>query len=158
MRSMWIILKLIWLYVRYWTIGLTDDYFYISKANYLFELGHYDSAIRNYKRALEDSHNLRLRIHDMIDYCYYRLGRSNDGIDYYRYSFEKTNDPLIGLGLANAEFNRGNLDKSQDLINSLRNTSHRFDSSRLDKLEAKIQVVKKAREQATHNAEEFKRF
>ena len=145
MRRVWIILKLIWLYLQYWTIGLTEDYYHISKANYFYELGQYRRAIRSYNRALEDSHNLRLRIHDMIDYCYSRMGRSNDGLDYYRASFKKTNDPLIGLGLAKAEFNRGNLEQSQDLINSLRNTSHRFDSSKLDDLEAEIQLVKKQR-------------
>jgi tetratricopeptide (TPR) repeat protein len=158
MRQAWIILKLISLYVRYWTIGLTEDYYYISKANYFYELGDYERAIRNYKRALKDSNNLRLRIHDMIDYCYSLLGRANEGIDYYRKSFEKTNDPLIGLGLAQAEFQRGNLEKSQDLINDLRNTSHRFNSSKLDMLEAEIQVVKKEREQMEHSAEEFKRI
>jgi tetratricopeptide (TPR) repeat protein len=158
MKKFWIILQLIWLYVRYWGVGLTKDYFYISKANYLFELGHYEKAIRSYKRALKDANNLRLRIHDMIDYCYSLMGRGDDGIDYYRRTFEKTNDPLIGLGLASAEFQRGNLEKSQDLINGIRNTSHRFDTSKLDDLEAEIQVVKKQREQMKHGAEEFKRF
>ena len=147
-----------WLYVRYWTIALPHEYFYIYKANYFYELGHYERAIRSYKRALKDSHNYRLRIHEMIDYCYSLLGRGSEGIDYYRKSFEETNDPLIGLGLAKAEFQRGNLEKSQDLINGLRNTNHRFNASKLDNLEAEIQVVKKQREQMKHNVAEFKRF
>ncbi len=152
MERVWIILKLIWLYLRYWTIGLTEDYYHISKANYYYELGHYEIAIRGYKRALKDSHNLRLRIHEMIDYCYSQLGRGSEGTDYYRKSFEESNDPLIGLGLAKAEFRRGNLDESQDLINDLRKTSFRFDSSKLDNLEAEIQVVKKQREQIKHSS------
>ena len=158
MKQAWIILKLIWLYTRYWTIGLTQDYYYISKANCFYELGYYERAVHNYKRALKDSNNLRLRIYDMINYCYSLMGRGNEGIDYYRNTFEKTNDPLIGLGLARAEFQRGNLEKSQDLINGLRNTSHRFNSSKLDMLEAEIQVVKKERERLKHSAEEFRRF
>ncbi len=157
MRQAWIILKLIGLYIRYWTIGLSQDYYFISKANYLYGLGYYEGAIHNYKQALKESDNLRLRIHVMIDYCYSLLGRGDEGIDYYRKSFEKTNDPLIGLGLAKAEFQSGNLEKSQDLINALRNTSHRFNSSKLDMLEAEIQVVQKARKQTRHIEEEFKR-
>lgn len=137
---------------------ITEDYYYISKANCFYELGFYEEAIHNYKRALKHSHNLRLRIHDIIDSCYSRLGRGNEGIDYYRKAFEQTKDPLVGFGLAKAEFNKGNLEKSQDLINSLRNTNHRFSASKLDMLEAEIQVVKKERERVKHNEEEFRRF
>ena len=147
-----------WLYIRYWTVVLTDEYFYIYKANYLYDLGWYERAIHNYKRALIESYSQRLRIHDMIDNCYTLLGRGNEGLDYYRKTFENSHDSLIGLGLARAEFDRGNFDRSLDLINKLRNTNHRFDSSKLDILEAKVQVAMKDREQVKHSEEEFKRF
>lgn len=155
MRSVWIFTKFIWLYIAYWFVGSTPDYFYISKGNYFLELRWYERAIRNYKKALEDSTDHR--IHDVISYCYSQMGRSSDAIDYYRAAYEKNTDPRTAYGLARAELERGNLEKSQEIIEAIRRINHHIDQLRLDALEAEIQVVKKAREDASHMAHEFQK-
>ena len=154
-RSFWAFVKLFHLYVTYWLVGATPDYFYINKANYFYQLGWHRRAIRNYKRALEDSNDPR--IHSMIRYCYSQLGHDDESIEYYRKSYKETNNPHVALGLAAAELDRGNLDESKKIVQEMRKEDHQFKTTEIDFLEAEIGLAQKEREYLEHTKNEFKR-
>ena len=106
LRRIWIILKLVYLYLGYFLVGFPEEYFHIKKGNYFVNLRWYHRAIHNYKKALEDSDNPH--IHSILGYCYSRIRTPLDSVQHYRKPHEKIRDPKIDLGLAMSEFDRGN--------------------------------------------------
>lgn len=155
-RKCWLFVKLVYLYIAYWLVGLSEEYFQIMKGHYLLDLGWPRRAIRNFKKALKNSDDPR--IYEMIDYCYSQLGNQNGGIECYRKAFEEKGDPRIGFGLAKAEFNRGNIEKSIDIIRGIQDSTHTVDTFELDMLKAQIELVKKEREDVKHMDDEFKKL
>ena len=155
LRKAWIMVRLVFWYTVFWTFPTPEESLCIAKANCFAELGWYQRAIRNYTHALKGSTDPR--IHSMIYYCYSQLGRQEDGTNHYRKAYEEKGDPRVGFGLAMAEFDSGNLEKSQKVLASIRQTKHRIDSFELDMLEAQLEVAKKEREEAKRIDDEFRK-
>jgi tetratricopeptide (TPR) repeat protein len=121
--------------------------FHLRKANYFLDLGWYHRAIHNYKKALKDHDDPR--IHSVLGYCYSRIKAPLDSVQHYSRARDKMRDPRIDIGLANSEFDCGNIEKSEEIIQEVRSSNYRLDSKDvevLDSLAAAIEVVKKARE------------
>ncbi len=113
----------------------------------------YYKAIRDYKRASKDSNDPRIL--DTINYCYQKIGADNDGINFYRKANKKADDPSVSWGLANAEFDKGNLNRSHELIRQIR-SKHHIHSQRLDIFEAQIEIARRERKAHEHMKDEFK--
>jgi tetratricopeptide (TPR) repeat protein len=126
LRRCWTIVKLIYLYIGYWLVGLPQEYFYIKKGNYFADLKWYHRAIRNYKKALQDSDDPH--ICSMLGYCYSRIGTPADSVEHYSKAHDKIRDPKIDLGLAISEFESGNIDKSEEIMREVRRSNYRLES------------------------------
>lgn len=113
-RKVWTIAKLIYLHLAYFTIGLDDQYFYIAKGNYFAELEWCRYAIPSYKKALKKSSDPL--IHFWLGYCLLRLRKYNESLVHYRIAYEKIQDPKAALGLAIAEYETGNAERSRAII------------------------------------------
>ena len=146
LRKCWTILKFIYLYSSYWLVGIPEESFYTAKGNYLVELNAYSSAIRSYEEALKESNDRR--IHAMVGYCYSQLGGHKNAVEYYRKAFKKIPDQNIDIGLAISEFEAGNIDESETIIDELRRSQETNSQTKetLDNLEARIALVRKERE------------
>ena len=68
MNKVLISIKFFYLYLSYWFVGLAEEDFYISKGEYFADLGKYYSAIKCYKKALEESDMSFL--YASIGWCY----------------------------------------------------------------------------------------
>jgi len=151
-KRFWIILKIIYLYLCFWFGALMgDENFYMMKANYLVELNWFDRAIINYKKALRDSKNHH--IYSMLGYCYSRMGDHNEAADNYRKAYKRIPDPNINLGLAISEYEIGNIDKSEEIIQDLQDSNYHLESSAQHTimwLEEKIAVVRRERDKLKH--------
>jgi tetratricopeptide (TPR) repeat protein len=113
-RKVWTIVKLIYLHLAYFALGLDDQYFYIAKGNYFAELEWCRYAIPNYKKALKKSSDPL--IHFWLGYCLLRLRKYNESLAHYRIAYEKIHDPNAALGLAIAEYETGNSERSRAII------------------------------------------
>ena len=145
LKKCWAILKLIYLYLAYWLVGLPEELFYTEKGNYLMELNAYDPAIRTYKKALRDANDRR--IHAMIGYCHSQMGSHKEAVENYRQAYKKIHDQNIDIGLAISEYEAGNIDESETIINDLRRSTKIDTSTKetLDNLEARIALVRRER-------------
>jgi len=153
----WKIVKLVYLFLGYWVVGLPQEYFYIKKGKYFVDLNWYHRAIRNYKKTLRDSDDPH--IHSMLGYCYSRIGTPLDSIEHYNKAHDKIRDPKIDLGLAISEFESGNIEKSVEIIQEVRRSNDRLESpdvEALDWLEKRIEMAKKGRKDLTHRIDELK--
>jgi radical SAM protein with 4Fe4S-binding SPASM domain len=90
MQKIWTILKIVYSYVLFWTFPTPEETFYTIKGNYFTDLGWYNRAIQNFKKALKQSNDLR--IHAMIGYCYSQTGGDKEAIEYYRKAQNKTRE------------------------------------------------------------------
>ena len=110
---------LIWLQlgfneITYWLVGDTPEAHH-AKAAYLWEgLGRYRRSISHCKRylAVEEDSGIRA----MLGYCYSCLGQWEKAIEEYRALPNPTSDPRIGLGLAEAELNVGNIEEARYIL------------------------------------------
>jgi tetratricopeptide (TPR) repeat protein len=148
LRKIWIVWKLIYAYVRFWTFPTPSEAFYIMKGNCYFDLGWYERAIISYKKALRDSKDAR--IHNMLGYCYLRIGDYDNSVEHYEKAVKKIHDPSVALSIAAAEFERGNIEKSLEIIENIRKSDLNYKSSYLDDLEGRVAMVKKEREYLKH--------
>jgi tetratricopeptide (TPR) repeat protein len=153
LKKCWAILKLMYLYLAYWLVGISEEAFYMGKGNYLIELNAYSRAIRSYKKALSDSNDRN--IHAMIGYCHSCIGSHQEAVEYYRQAYKKIPDQSIDINLAISEFEAGNIDESETIINELRGSANMDTSTKetLDNLEARIALVRRERK----NLEKYKK-
>ena len=138
-------MKIVFSYVLFWTVPTGVENLHIMKGNYFFDLGWYDRAIKNYKKALKDSNDPR--IHARIGYCYAQSGYTKEAVEYYRKAHNKTHDHSINVGLAMSEYDAGNMDESEAIIHELRRSNNLETSTKetLDNLEARIALVRRER-------------
>jgi tetratricopeptide (TPR) repeat protein len=143
LRKSWRILKMISSYFLFWPI---PENLYIMKGNYFFDLGWYDRAIKNYEKASRDSTSPRL--HARLGYCYAKTGNAKKAVEYYRKTHHRTNDHGITVGLAFSEYDAGNMDESEAIIQELRRSDNLEPSVKqtLENLEARIALVRRERD------------
>ena len=116
--------KMIYLYLLYWLVGITQEDFYISKANYLIDLGLFDSAIKYYEKALSESKDPL--IYACLGFCYLQKGKYNLAVENYRIAYKKNKLPNTKIGLAIAELNNSNKEESIILYQDLEKDYHKF--------------------------------
>jgi tetratricopeptide (TPR) repeat protein len=144
LKKCWSVLKMVYLYVAYWFVGIPEEVFHRYKGNYWVELNSYHRAIRSYKKALKDSNDARL--HAMIGYCYSRMGNNNEAVEFYRAAKNKIHDQRVDVGLARSEYEARNIDKSDEVIQQVRTQEIDLSTERtLDHLEEQIAVVRRER-------------
>jgi len=157
LRQCWTIAKSIYLYLAYWLLGLTQEYSYIKKAYYFVDLHWYHRAIHNLKKVLRDSDDPH--IHSLLGYCYSRIGTPFDSVEHYSKAHDKIRNPKTDLGLAISEFESGNIEKSEEIIEEVRRSNYSLDShdvEALHGLETRIEMAKKGRKDLTHRIDELK--
>ncbi len=143
---MWTILKLSWIYILYLRFG-GKERFYITKANCYVDLQWYNRAIISYERALMESD--RAAVHSMLGFCYDKIQEYDNSVEHYRKAYKKRRNRSADIGLAVAEYQLGNIDKSDEVIQELCKSNFAFeleDKKILDALEAKIAIAKKAQD------------
>jgi tetratricopeptide (TPR) repeat protein len=126
-------LKMIYLYLLYFLVGLSQEDFYVSKANYFADLGYYNSAIKYYKKAL--SIIKMPTIYSMIGWCYLQQDIFEQASEYYSKAYEKLKTPLIVIGYAISEFELGNYNMSENLCKELNDQSSNLPKQVLVSLE-----------------------
>ena len=147
LSKIWTNLKIIYLYVLYWCVGLEEEEFYIKKADYYIDLNKYHRAIRSYERALKYSNHPY--IHSKLSYCYTQTGKYKNTAEYFRKVFNDIDNPKTALRLAREELESGNIDRSTDLIKKLKSMESTLTSSEKEKLmflELSISSAEKGRE------------
>jgi len=144
----WAIMRLIFAHLQFWTFPTPEESFYITKANCYVDLGWYQRAIKNYRKAQRDSHDGR--IDAAIGYCYSRIGSHQEAVENYRRGSSGTRDHRIRIGLAIEEYETGNLETSEQIIQELQTSADKLDPKEraaLDNLEIRVAMTKKAREE-----------
>ena len=127
---------------------MPEEWFHITKANEFVKLHWYERAIKNYKKALDDS--ISVRIYSMLGHCYSQIGRYDEAVEYYRSIYKRSKYPGDLYGLALAEYHIGNAEKSHDLLEELRARDKTMSSTQkeiLDNLEARIGILRRERDQ-----------
>lgn len=144
----WAILRLFFAHLQFWTFPTPEESFYIMKANCYVDLGWYQRAIKNYRKAQRDSHDGR--INAAIGYCYSRIGSHEEAVENYRRGSFKTRDQRTRIGLAIEEYETGNLETSERIIRELKTSSNKLDPNEraaIENLEIRVAMTKKAREE-----------
>ena len=114
-----IVIKLFFLYLLYWFVGLTPEDFYIRKATYLSDLNFNHSAIKYLEKALSDSKNPF--IYALLGYCYLQEDKNELAVENYKIAYNKLKNASMKIGLAVAEFHNNNRDESLRLYSELIN-------------------------------------
>ncbi len=113
MRSAFIVLKLLYLYLQYFVIGLTEDGFQIQKGHYLCELGQYAAAAKAYELALRDTHSAW--VVGALGYCYLCMQITDRAVEYLRQAYTRRSDPELGVTLLQALWQNGDTSEAESL-------------------------------------------
>lgn len=120
----WNTLKLVYLYLQYWVVGLDEEAFQITKGNYLLALGMFPAAARAYKRALQDSRSPY--VHASLGCCYLNMGMPDKAVQSLRTAYTTTPRADFGVSLAHALLEAGEDDESARLYSLLRQSSDSY--------------------------------
>ena len=144
-RKLWIILKLLYSDIVFWTSPTPEEEFYTEKGNYYSELGRHDRAKKSYEKAQRTAANGITGL--IIGNHYAQIGNHDEAVKAYREAVKKPGGRQGKVGLAIEEYESGNLENSEAVIRELR-ASGRLGTSEqtaIDILEAQIEVTKRAR-------------
>ena len=143
LKLIWILIKLFYVHLAYFLVGLDQEQFYIARANYFTELKWYSYAIGNYKKALKESTDPLVIA--ALGYCYLMVGDYEKSVRYYREAYQKSKTPVISFGLAHAELNKGNIKEAKKVLRKLSEKENELESYHIDelnKLKQKIEALK----------------
>ena len=118
MRTIWISIKLLYLYIAYWLVGLSEEDLYITKGNYFADLEKYYSAINCYKKALRESEMYSL--YASIGWCYAAIDNDTEALEYYRKAYERIKHHYVTVTLASLEMECGNIGKCKDVFKNIK--------------------------------------
>ncbi len=118
MKLIWISIKLIYLYIAYWLVGLSEEDFYITKGNYFADLEKYYSAIICFKKALKESEMYTL--YASIGWCHAAIDNDAKAIEYYRKAYEKIKRHYVTVTLASLEMECGNIDQCKEVFKNIK--------------------------------------
>lgn len=116
MKTIWISIKFIYLYLAYWLVGLTEEDFYITKGNYFADLGKYYSAIKSYKKALKEEEMPSL--YASIAWCYATVEENSKALEYYRKAHMRIKRHYVTVPLSTLEMECGNIDQCKEVFKS----------------------------------------
>ena len=112
------VIKFIYLYLAYWLVGLSEEYFYIYKGNYLADLEKYSSAIKAYKKAQKEDE--LYSVYAAIGWCYANLENNELALENYRKAYEKIRRHDISIALAHLEMEHGEINQCREVFESLK--------------------------------------
>lgn len=142
-KQIWAIIKLFYIHLAYFLVGLDQEFFYIARANYFTDLGWFRYAIGNYKKALKESTDPLVIA--ALGYCYLMAGDYEKSVKYYREAYRKSKDPVISFGLAYAELNKGNIKggkKVLQILSKRKNELEPYHITELNKLKKQVEALK----------------
>ncbi len=128
-----ILLKLLYLYLLYWFVGLDEGWFYITKGNYLYDLEYFPAAAKAFKKALKETESPY--VYSSLGYCYLNCGITDKALKYLNIAYSKKSTPEFAVGLVYAEYENGNFQKSKELYESLKEQSKGASSEFQESLE-----------------------
>jgi len=112
------IFKLIYIHIAFSVFGIDHEYFYIARANYFSDLGMFNHAIGNYKKALEFSDDPKVLA--ALAWCYSQIDQLDISLRYYREANKIKPDNIdISIGLAYVELYNGNISQSKNIVNNI---------------------------------------
>jgi len=111
-------IKLVYLYVLYFFVGLDEDYFYNEKGNRLAEIGANRAAIKALERANKDLQYPK--IFGAIGWSYLQLEQYENALENYRKAYENDESLEILCGVAVAEMKAGSQDESKRIYEILK--------------------------------------
>lgn|GEM_PF-5682627 len=111
-------LKLFYLYLTYFFVGIEEEGFYYQKAVYLTELGFYFSAIKALRQAEK---NIKTAyVWGLLGWCYANVEVFDKSLYYYKLAYKTDQSESILLGLAVSECHAGSTVKSMEYLERLK--------------------------------------
>ena len=101
----WCTLKLVYLYLQYWLVGLDETGFQVTKGNHLLDLGLYPAAAKAYQRALKETQSAY--VHASLGFCYLNIGLFDKAVSSLRSAYSKNPRADVGVTLAQALLEAG---------------------------------------------------
>lgn len=130
----WVVLKLLYLHFVYAFLGMDQEYFYINRGNYFYEIECYQLAIGNYNSALNEHNSKDPYIKIALAYCYSMIGNNEKSLILYQESYNKNQHPDAAIGLICAQLNNGNDEKAIDLLKQTQVRKDELDSYHINEL------------------------
>ena len=127
-------IKLFYLYLIYWFVGLDEEGFQIGKGAYLIEMKMYPAAAKAYQRALKETDSVY--VHSALGYCYLCMGIFDKAINVLNAAYKRKPSLDMAIWLAYAHhhsgnekeceefyliFKESNAPKSQDVLEEIQN-------------------------------------
>jgi tetratricopeptide (TPR) repeat protein len=106
------------LYIAYWLAGLEEEDFNITKGNYFADLEKYYSAIKCFKKALNESEMYSL--YASIGWCYTAIDNDAEALKNYRKAYEKIKRHYVTVPLASLEMESGNIDNCKEVFENIK--------------------------------------
>ncbi len=103
-------IKLVYLYLLYYLIGMEEEGFYYRKALYLTEIEEYFSAIKSLKEAEKDLKTSY--VWGLLGWCYANVEQFEKSLHYYQLAYKTDKSESIVCGLAMSEAHAGNVGKA----------------------------------------------
>ncbi|MDY7036779.1 MAG: tetratricopeptide repeat protein [Thermodesulfobacteriota bacterium] len=114
----WSILKLLYLYLAYFAVGLDEEFYYISKGNHLLDGGFFSAAAKAYKRVLKETQSPY--VYSSLGYCYLNVGLYDKAIENLEIAYSKKSTPEFAVGLIRAKYENGDYEESKKLFQSIK--------------------------------------
>jgi tetratricopeptide (TPR) repeat protein len=113
-RKIWSILKLFYLYLAYFTVGLDEEFYYIAKGNHLYDGGFFAAAAKAYKKALKETQSPY--VYSSLGYCYLNVGIFDKAVENLEIAYSKRSTPEFAVGLIRAKYENGDYEESRKLL------------------------------------------
>lgn len=117
----WGTLKLVYLYLQYWFLGLDEEGYQVTKGNYLLDLGLYPAAAKAYRRALKETESPF--VHASLGFCYLNIGLFDKAVQSLKIAYSKKPRTDFGVSLAQALLEAGEHDESARLYAALKQSA-----------------------------------
>jgi Flp pilus assembly protein TadD len=108
------VLKIVHLELQYWLVGLTPETYHVLQSRNYVQLGAYSRAVHHCRRFLQLKEHPEVRAR--LGLCCSLLGQHLDAVREYRKALENSQHPALVLGLAQAEFRSGNVERARALL------------------------------------------
>lgn len=148
MKTIWVLLKFIYLYIGYWFVGLTEEDFYITKGNYFADLEKFHSAISAYKKALEESE--MSSIYAAIGWCYICIDEEARALEYYRKAYERIKSFHVSIPLAFLEMENRNFEECKKVFINMKETRDELPDESLELYDQVKDYLKNSKDMGSH--------
>ena len=113
----WCFLRLGYAELQYWLVGLTPESYHLHQANVWVEMHRYRRAIAHMKAYLANTENATARWH--LAYYHSCVEEWSQSAAEYAKVVQVLPQPVVRLGLAEAELRLGNRTKGKEIIDAV---------------------------------------